>query len=332
MAAFHFLRPWWFLASIPAITLFILALRHSKSEDNLWNKYCDPHLLKHLLYSNDNLSKNYIPHLLLGLWLIAITALAGPSWSLYAENVYQKHTAKVIALDVSQSMNTRDIAPSRLERGKYKVLDILHKTTEGQTGMIVFSSAAFVVSPLTSDSNTIASMVPVIDSTIVPVQGSDILVALNKSADLIKQAGFTQGQIILVTDSKPSDKAFSAVAKLARDGISTSILAIGTKTGGPVTNADGSFANDSNGNIIMSSIDSQALEQLAKDGNGEYITFTNDDSDVIQLLTENNYNAQNPSKTTATKSLWRDEGHWLIWLLIMITAFTARRGWLDRLC
>src|SRR6185437_2486394 len=332
MTAFHFLRPWWFLALIPAIILFIFALRRAKSGDNIWNKYCDPHLLEHLLSKNNSISRTWLPYLLLGLWTTAIIALAGPTWSLYAQNVYQKNITRVIALDVSQSMNAADIAPSRLERGKYKILDLLHSIKEGQTGMIVFSSDSFVVSPLTSDSNTIASMVPVLNSSIVPVQGSDIASALTKSASLIKQAGFTQGEIILVTDSTPTDKALALASKLASDGYTTTVLGIGTKQGGPVTNSDGSLVTDSSGNVTLASLDSTALEKLASNGGGEYIPFSNNNSDIRQLLDEVHFNTQGPTKKMETKSLWKDEGHWLVWVLIVLSAFIARRGWLERIC
>ncbi|HLX53650.1 MAG TPA: VWA domain-containing protein [Aquella sp.] len=329
---FHFLRPWWFLALIPAILLFIFALRSAKSGDNVWNKHCDPHLLEHLLSKNNSISRTWLPCLLLSLWAIAIVALAGPTWSLYAQNVYQKNVARVIALDVSQSMNAADIAPSRLERGKYKILDLLHNIREGQTGMIVFSSLAFVVSPLTSDSNTIASQVPVLNSSIVPVQGSDISLALTKSASLIQQAGFTRGEIILVTDSTPSDKDLAIARKLAGDGYTISVLGIGTKQGGPVTNSDGSLVTDSNGNVTLASLDSTALDKLAGNGGGEYIAFSNNNSDIKQLLDETHLNTQGPTKKMETKSLWKDEGHYLVWLLIILSSFIARRGWLDRIC
>lgn len=332
LSSFHFLRPWWFLALIPVIIAFIFVLKRAKSNDNVWNKHCDPHLLEHLLSGNNHISRTWLPYLLFSLWLIATVALAGPTWSRYAQNVYQKNIARVIALDVSQSMNTSDIVPSRLERGKYKILDLLHQIKEGQTGMVVFSSAAFVVSPLTADSNTIANMVPVLDSTIVPVQGSDIAAALIKSAKLLKQAGFTQGQIILITDSTPSNNAIDVAHKLAEDGYTTSVLGIGTKQGGPVTNADGSLATDSNGNVTIASLDSTSLAKLAKTSNGEYIAFTNNNSDINQLLDENKFDLQNPSKRMETKNLWKDEGHYLIWLLIILSAFIARKGWLEKIC
>jgi Ca-activated chloride channel family protein len=305
---FHFLRPWWFLAIIPAILLLIFSLNKGSSSNNNWAKYCDAHLLQHLISNETRTLKNYLPYILLILWLIAISALAGPTWSMYGQPVYQKNIARVIALDVSQSMTATDIAPSRLDRAKYKSIDLLHNITEGQTGMVVFSSSSFLVSPLTNDTNTIASMVPVLDNNIVPVQGSDILPALKKSAKLLKQAGNTRGEIILITDSTPSDEAIKEAKTLATDGFTTSVLGIGTE-------------NSSDG-----------LRSLATAGSGSYVDFSNDNSDIDSLLLKRDDITSKASKELQIKSLWKDEGHYLIWLLVFLVAFLARRGWLEKIC
>ncbi len=305
---FHFLRPWWFLAIIPAILLLIFSLNKSNSSSSNWAKYCDAHLLKHLISNETRTLKNYIPYLLIGLWLIATSALAGPTWSKYGEPVYQKNIARVIALDVSHSMTATDIPPSRLERAKYKSIDLLHNITEGQTGMIIFSGSSFLVSPLTSDTNTIASMVPVLDNNIVPVQGSDILPALKKSAKLLRQAGNTRGEIILITDSIPNDEAINEAKTLATDGYTTSVLGIGTENS------------------------STRLRSLATSGNGSYVDFSNDNSDIDHLLIQRNDLTNHASRELQAQSLWRDEGHYLIWLLVFLVAFLARRGWLEKIC
>ena len=173
---------------------------------------------------------------------------------------------------------------------------------------VVFSSSSFIVSPLTNDTNTIASMVPVLDNNIVPVQGSDILPALKKSAKLLRQAGDTGGEIILITDSTPSENAIAEANTLATDGYTTSVLEIGTK-------------NSSDG-----------LRSLAKSGGGIYVDFTNDNSDIDTLLSGKNDLTTKASKELQTKSLWKDEGHYLIWILVILVAFLARRGWLERIC
>ena len=242
-------------------------------------------------------------------WLIIIVALAGPTWSRYAAPVYQKNLPRVIVLDVSQSMNATDLAPSRLQRAKYKVLDLLHSIKEGQTGMLVFSSLPFVVSPLTSDSNTIASMVPILDSSIVPVQGADIGKALQKAGKLLQQVGSNHGQIILVTDNTPTQEDLTQAHTLAQQGYTTSVLAITTEQ-------------------------DQALVNLAGQGDGEYLGFKNDNSDVTQLINSNNStNLSSKSSAQAqTEDLWDDRGSYLIWIAVLLLAFLARKGWLDQLC
>jgi len=253
---------------------------------------------------------------------------------LYNSKVYQKDIARIIALDVSQSMNANDLSPSRMERAKYKVLDILRKIKDGQTGMIVFSSEAFVVSPLTTDTNTIANMVPVLDTTIVPVQGSSIEVALQKAVTLLNQAGYARGQIILVTDDTPSVGALTLAAKLATQGYQISVLGVGTANGGPIANPDGGFVTDDKGNIVFAHLDSSALEALSSAGNGIYVPFSNDNSDLEQILPELNQNslANKLAKDIAAQKLWNDEGHWLIWLLIVLAAIMGRKGWLEKIC
>lgn len=335
LSNFHFLRPWWFLAIIPALILYICYKHKNSSNINNWQQYCDAHLLPHLLVGNSQSSQSWLPSFIFSIWLIVIIGLAGPTWEQYAQSIYQKNAPRVIALDVSSSMNSSDIVPSRLERAKYKVLDILKQLKEGQTGMIVFSSSPFVVSPLSNDTNTIASMVPVIDSSIVPVQGVDIAKALRKSSDLLKQTGFNHGQIILITDSSPTSEDIDEAKKLANEGYSISVLGIGTAKGGPVSNASGGFATDKNGNVIFAKLDSNGLSNIAKEGNGSYVAFSNDDSDVEELVNIANNVSIKADKSLAheeTKSLWKDEGHWLIWLSIILMIFVARKGWLDKLC
>lgn len=337
LGLFHFLRPWWLSTIIIAIILFILLLSklHSSTNNN-WAKYCDAHLLPHVL-SDGNQAKNFhLPLFLLILWIISAFALAGPTWSLSKQPTYQKDTARIIALDLSSSMTATDIKPSRQQRAIYKVLDVLHNIKEGQTGMLVFSSYPFVVSPLTSDSNTIASLVPALTTNILPVQGVDIARALNKSAKLLKQGGYNHGQIILITDSTPSADDIATAKDLANQGYITSVWGIGTTQGGPIMQGDGSYATDSQGNIILAQLDKQKLEQLTRDTSGSYIDFTNTNLDLDQIinLINNKINFNNVTKThkTTTKNLWEDKGIWLIWLLLCLAPFIGIRGWLEKIC
>ncbi|RTK94877.1 MAG: VWA domain-containing protein [Neisseriaceae bacterium] len=310
LANFHFLRPMCLIAIIPAIILWILYSRKTHKSENIWSEHCDPHLLSHLLINDAGNSKNtYLASLIMTIWTLMVLALAGPTWSMYANEVYQKNSARVIALNVSQSMNNDDISPTRLDRAKYKILDLLKDYKEGQTGMIAFSSEAFVVSPLTSDSKTIANLVPVINSSIMPVQGVDISKALQKSAELIKNAGYSQGEIILISDGAPTSTDEATATELAKNGYTTTVLAM---------------ANDST---------DKSYEKLAQKGDGKLIAFTKDNSDVEQLIANTSHDSsQKMNNKLNNATMWRDEGHWLIWIALVLAIFVSRKGWLNKLC
>ncbi|KFJ42527.1 VWA domain-containing protein [Francisella philomiragia] len=329
---FHFLRPWWLLALIP-IVVFVILLFRSSSQANSWAKYCDSHLLEHVVVGKQSKTKkSLVPFLFLCLWIVSVVALAGPTWKYKDVPVYQENVSRVIALDVSQSMDTTDVSPTRLERAKYKTLDILRRIKEGQVGMIVFSSEPFVVSPLTSDANTVENLVPVINSDIVPVQGNNIYKAIEKSAQLITQAGAKKGQIILITDSTPSADAIAKAKQLAEQGIDTDVYAIGTPKGGIAKDDRGNYIKDDGGNIQYFGIDLNQLEALAKAGSGKLVTLTANNTDVKKLLSDTQGNGKKKSDKKSANIFWQDEGIYFIWLLVAMSLLFFRRGILERIC
>lgn len=334
MELFHFIRPWWLLAFMPAILFVIFLFRHS-GKSNSWAKYCDAHLLEHVLVGRESKAKkSLLPIFFLLIWSVGIFALAGPTWKFKDVPVYQKNTSRVIALDVSQSMDTTDVAPSRLERAKYKILDILRKITEGQTGMLVFSSESFVVSPLTSDSKTIANLVSVLNTNIVPVQGHDMTKALVKSSELLAQGGAGKGQIIDITDSSPTDKAIAEAKKLAEQGIKTDVYAIGTPKGGIAKAKDGSYLKDNSGNIQYFGVDLTRMQALANAGDGKLITLTANNNDVNALLADiqGDDSQTKKSQQSTANTFWQDEGVYFIWVLALLSVLVFRRGFLEKIC
>ncbi len=331
LGALHFLRPWWFLVLIPLVFLLWQQWRQ-RTVGHDWAGQCDPHLLPHLLCGHSSSRRYMMPVFLCLAWLLAVLALAGPTWSHWPQPVYRQQMARVIALDVSESMNANDLLPSRLQRARYKVLDLLKRIKSGQTGMLVFSSEPFVVSPLTEDSNTIANMVPVLNSHVVPVQGSNIALALKKSVKLMQQADAVRGSIILITDSQPNTAAFSEAKQLAKQGYHLLVLGVGTEQGGPIPKAGGGFMLNQQGEVVFAKLDPEALEKLASEGAGRYVAFTNDNRDLTSLLSMSQRNQHHVLKAkNLTKVLWADQGHWLIWGLLILLLIVCRRGWLERL-
>jgi Ca-activated chloride channel family protein len=326
----QFLRPEWFYAFLPLLLFVLFALRR-RSTSRSWQSVCDPALLPHVL-SDVTLSFSRWPLLLVTLTCsIGIVAMAGPVLHKLPQPVFRETSSLVIALDASQSMDATDVKPSRLERARLKLLDILKMRGAGQTALLVYAADAFTVTPLTDDTATIANLVPALETAIMPAQGSHAEKAIAKAIELLHQSGVNKGDILLMTDGlRASD--LDAIKPLPAEGIRLSILGFGTPQGGPIPR-EGGFLQDRNGAIVIPKLDPDLLQSAARLGGGIYLNMQADDSDSQRLSKLfNSQRARDDTQATdLTADTWREEGPWLLLLVIPLAAFGARRGWLASL-
>ncbi len=327
---FHFLRPLWFLMLLPLLWL-VWSLARQGGAHSAWRGVVDPHLLPHLLVEEGGRVRR-TPLILLALgWIIGVVALAGPVWQRLPEPVFEAEAQRVIALDISRTMNATDVPPSRLARARFEVLDLLKRAAEGQTALLAYGAEPYVVSPLTNDAKTIAVQVPSLKTDILPVEGkrrTDL--ALEKAAQLLRQAGSRKGQVILVTDglARPA-AADEAARKLVAEGYRVSVLGVGTEKGAPVPMADGGFLKDARGAILIPRLERGALTALAAAGGGRFVMATFDDADVHSLIAEPGVLQGGKVKRRDLEAdQWREEGPWLLLALLPLAALAFRRGWL----
>jgi len=295
-----------------------------------WRHVCDPHLLPHLLIGNEQAGGKG-PWVLLGLgWTLALVALAGPVWSKLPQPVVQSQSALVVVLDLSRSMDAQDVRPSRLTRAKHKVLDILKRRTEGQTALVVFAQESFVVSPLTDDAKTIASMVPTLATELMPVQGSRPEQALEQADRLLEQSNIGKGKILLITDSGEGEEVRHTVDHLRQKDRVVSILAVGSEEGAPIPSPHGGFLKDTSGAIVIPKLDANTLQRLAQSGGGRFATLQTDDQDLdIVLESSTDHPSFKESEESArTTDRWREEGPWLVLAVLIVGVPAFRRGWL----
>ena len=199
MAELHFLRPEWFYAVIPAITLYLL-FRYREGKGSAWERTIDPVLLPHLLETSPGKTTRNPRFLLLLGWGLGIIALAGPVWEQTPQPVHEREDALVIILDLTRSMYSTDVKPNRLVRARRKLLDLLDSRVEGVTGLVVFAGDAHLVSPLTDDAKTIAELIPAVSPEIMPAPGSSLAPAISLAHNLFTDAGISSGRILIVTD------------------------------------------------------------------------------------------------------------------------------------
>jgi len=305
----HFLRPWWFLMLIPLVWLSWQLLR-GREQGDAWRDLVDPHLLSRLLVDTGGRLRR-LPVVLLGIgWLLLVVALAGPSWQRLPQPVYQAQQYLVVLLDLSPSMNTGDRPPSRLAHARFEVLDMLRRSQDGQVALIAFGAEPYVVSPLTTDVETITLQVPSLATDLLPVEGAQrVDLALREAGLLLEQAAATEGRVILVTDGLDNPGAAVESARgLAQRGYRVSVLGLGTG-------------------------EAQALRTLATAGDGVYVAARAGDRD-LDLLLPVGVGAGLPGgarKDDASADQWQEEGPWLLLVLVPLAALAFRRGWLSPL-
>jgi len=254
-------------------------------------------------------------------------SLAGPSWNRLEQPVFRSEQAMVIALDLSRSMDAQDLTPSRLTRARLKILDILERRTSGQTALVVYSSNAFTVTPLTTDVDTVAALVNSLDTEIMPSRGSYPIAAINKGRQLLDQAGVGYGEVLLITDGGTSPGAERAAQDLADAGYTLSVMGVGTSEGAPIPIAGGGFVTDRSGNLAVPKLESRELESLAAAGNGRFTILSADDRDLDVLLSGMVDSSSASDESLATDQ-WLEEGPWLLFFLLPLAAFAFRRGWM----
>jgi Ca-activated chloride channel family protein len=325
LADFHWLRPEW-LVAIPLVVLVAVVFARGRLGAGNWRDVVDPALMPYVLSRAPGRGADY-RWWLLGLGgVLAVLALAGPAWQRIEQPVFRAEQALVVALDLSRSMDAQDVSPSRLVRARLKILDILERRKSGQTALVVYSSNAFTVTPLTTDTDTVAALVNSLSTDIMPSRGSNPIVAMQKGRQLLDQAGAGYGEILLITDGGSSP----AAEKLARDlkaaGYSLSVLGVGTRDGAPIPRVSGGFVTDNRGKIALPRLEETSLRSLSAAGGGRFAGLSADDRDLDILLSGEVVTASASDEELATDQ-WREEGPWLLLLLLPIAALAFRRGW-----
>jgi Ca-activated chloride channel family protein len=336
---FHLLRPLWLLTLIPALILFILLLKRRLASAR-WNGIIDKSLMPHVLDQMPSEQSRWPLWFILFAWVFSSIALSGPTWEQLPQPVQKKNNALVIVLDMSLSMAAQDVSPDRATRARQKVIDILKQRNEGLTALVVYAGDAYTVTPLTDDADTIINLVPALSPFIMPAMGSRPDKALALADKLIRDAGLTRAQFLLMTDGIQT-KDISRIAKVLGDKKQQlSILTLGTEEGAPIAMQEGGFKRDSQGNIVLPKLELESIKQLAADLNIRWHQMSFDDTDWHYLLNINSLTAKAldnaadqknvTDETTLARQfdLWADQGYWLILIIIIIAALSFRRGWL----
>lgn len=326
MSHFHFLRPLWLLALLLLPLLLWRGLRQGAAEREL-ARWIDAPLRAHVLLAGRG-GKQWLGSLwLAGVWSIAVIALAGPAWRQQEVALYRVEAPLVMALDLSAHMAVDDLAPDRITRARYKLMTLLKERAGGQVALIAYGGDAFTVAPMTDDAATVAALIDSLSPAVMPVAGQRADRALRRAAGLISGAGFSGGDVLLVTDQ--ADTATRDAAQTLRaHGIRVSVLGVGTSEGAALRDADGALVYDRAGVPQLAQLDEAGLRALATAGGGRYARMQADNRDLEQLglLEPHAGNADAMARDPASAQRWRDDGVWLLPLLLLLALPGFRRG------
>ncbi len=299
----HFIRPEWLWLLLPAL-LYLVWVIHALRQQNPWKHVCDAHLLPALLQASPYSSQRLFHTALFVFYAVCIFALAGPAWKKAELPVYREVSSLMLVLDLSKAMDVDDIKPDRLTRAKYKIRDLINAGQNTQMGLVVFTQEAFTASPLSQDANTLNALLDELDPAMMPVAGSDSGVGLNEGYKLLKQAGASHGNLLLITASEPTANSVSAAKNISDSGGHLNVLAM----------LDNNAANQS---VITS------LQQLAQTGHGSFYFFTTDVQNIIGA-THNTQLVNSDHQESAY--LWQDAGPWFCLLLLPLALLVLRES------
>lgn len=318
----------WMLFIIPILVLMRFIVWR-KRKRNL-RKFGDPSLLKEMM---PDVSK-YRPTIKFCLLLSAITILifmiARPQVGSKISHEKREGIEVLIALDISNSMLAQDVIPSRLEKSKLLIEDLVDHFTNDKVGLVVFAGDAFVQLPITNDYVSAKMFLQNINPSLITTQGTDLARAISLSQSCFTQREHIGRAIIVITDGEDHEGgALEAAREAYKKGINVFILGVGTSKGAPIPDGNGGYLKDNSGQTVLSALNEQMCQQVAKAGNGVYIHVDNT-SDAQEKLNKELSKLQSGISDTVVYSEYNEQfqifGIILLLLLIVETILLESRN------
>ena len=276
----------WLLVLIPALALIrFVSYRNQRKR---LRKFGDPSLLKELMPDVSRFRPSVKFWLLLGALALLIVMLARPQLGTKISHEKRVGIETIIAIDISNSMRAEDVIPSRLERSKMMVENLVDHFTNDKIGLIVFAGDAFVQLPITSDYVSAKMFLSSIDPSMMATQGTDIARAIDMATHSFTQEEGIGKAIIVITDGEDHEGGALQAAESAKDkDMRVYVLGVGSVNGAPIPNSGtGDYMKDRTGNTVMSALNEEMCKQVAQAGGGAYIHVENNSAAQQQLDNE----------------------------------------------
>jgi Ca-activated chloride channel family protein len=324
---FHFLRPLWLLL-VPAALLIGYLVTYRADVRSRWKGIIAPHLLDALIVGEQSKWRFRPIHLVVLGLILGGLGLAGPTWERELPPFTEDTAPLVVALDLSQSMDAIDIQPSRLERAKQKIRDLLNVRTGARTALFVYSGSVHMVLPLTEDPSLMKLFLASLSTDLMPSRGKDAAAALEAIEELLEREE-APGTILFLTDGIRSEDFPAFVRHQEGSTDQIMVLGVGTGKGGPIRTGKDSFLTNSAGRRVTSRMDVEGFERLRSEAGVLVTTVSLDDTDVDWIQSRAQFHLRLVQQQEAEER-WIDYGYYLTLPIVLLVALWFRRGWTVR--
>lgn len=273
------------LAVIPILAL--LRFMMTRAQKKRLKKFGDPQLVKQLMPDVSRWRPSVKFWLLQAALALIIVMLARPQFGTKISQEKRQGIETLICMDISNSMLAQDVTPSRLDRCKMMVENLVDNFTDDKIGLIVFAGDAFIQLPITSDYVSAKMFLADIQPSMIATQGTDIALAISKAQNSFTQEEGIGKAIIVITDGEDHEGGAIEAAKDARKkGMRVYVLGVGSAGGAPIPDGNGGYMKDRGGNTVMTHLNQDMCRQIAQAGGGAYIHVDNNSDAQRQLDNE----------------------------------------------
>ena len=247
-------------------------------------RFGDPRLVNRLM-PDASTGKGWLKlSLLAAAWFFFVIGLARPQLGARLKEHQTQGVEVMIALDVSNSMLAEDYSPNRLERSKLAISRLVDRLQGDRIGLVVFAGESFVQLPITADYVSAKIFLGSIDTGSVPIQGTDLAAALMASARSFSTQSERSRAIILITDGEDHEgEALEAAKAIAGQGIRIYCIGVGSPQGKPIPK-NGSLMKDAGGDIVVTRLDEEILQEIAGIGQGKYVRAGNSEFGLNPII------------------------------------------------
>ena len=216
-----------------------------------------------------------------------ILTLARPQFGSKISHEKRNGIEAIIALDISNSMLAQDVQPSRLDKSKLMIENLINSFINDKIGLVVFAGEAYVQLPITSDYVSAKMFLSDITPNLISAQGTDIARAIRVSLSSFTQQKGVGKAIILITDGEDNEGgALEAVKEAKEKGVNVFILGVGDSKGAPIPLGDGEYLKDNHGQTVVTALNENMCKEIAQAGSGTYIHIDNTSLAQEQLNNE----------------------------------------------